>query len=51
MTVDGVLDSENQLNYVYEDISGPAGPLGGEEMAPEPDNPPQLVGATESPFS
>jgi tyrosinase len=49
MTVDDVLDNENQLNYVYEDISGPAGPLGGEEMAPEPDNPPQLVGATAEP--
>jgi tyrosinase len=49
MTVDDVLDSENQLNYVYEDISGPAGPLGGEELVPEPDNPPQLVGATEEP--
>jgi tyrosinase len=50
MTVDDVLDSENQLNYVYEDISGPAGPLEGEEeVVPEPDNPPQLVGATEQP--
>jgi tyrosinase len=49
MTVEDVLDSENQLNYVYEDISGPAGPLGGEDLVPEPDNPAQLVGATEEP--
>ncbi len=49
MTVDATLDSATQLNYVYEDLSGPVGPLGAEQMRPEPDNPPQLVGATEQP--
>ncbi len=47
MTVDATLDSGPQLGYVYEDISGPVGPLGAREMRPEPDNPPQLIGATE----
>ncbi|PEG39737.1 hypothetical protein CQY20_09290 [Mycolicibacterium agri] len=49
MTVDATLDSATQLGYVYEDLTGPVGPLGAEQMRPEPENPPQLVGATEEP--
>ena len=36
-----------QLNYKYEDTSGP---LGEEAMEPEPDHPAQLVGATDKPI-
>jgi tyrosinase len=48
-TVADVLDTATQLNYTYEDTSGPAGPLAAEPMKPEPDHPAQLVGATHQP--
>lgn len=49
-TVADVLDIAAQLNYTYEDTSGPAGPLAAAAMEPEPVNPAQLVGATDHPL-
>jgi tyrosinase len=48
-TVAGVLNTATQLNYSYEDISGPPGPLAAGPMKPEPKHPAQLVGATPEP--
>ena len=35
------------LGYSYEDTSPPAGPLGAEAVAPEPEHPSQMIGATD----
>jgi tyrosinase len=53
-TVQEVLETEAQLHYSYEDISSPAvvSALVAREVAvgltPEPENPPELVGASDS---
>jgi tyrosinase len=45
-----VLDSASQpMNYTYDDVSVP-GPLEVQPVKPEPDHPPQSVGATDQPF-
>jgi tyrosinase len=50
LTTAQVLDSTSvPLNYTYDDVSLP-GPLEVQPVKPEPDHPPQSVGATDQPF-
>ena len=47
-TVQEVLETEEQLHYSYEDISAPVGLEAAVEPTPEPEHPPELVGASDS---
>lgn len=47
-TVQEVLDTKTQLSYRYEDITAPVALEGLMPTAPAPENPPELVGASDS---
>jgi tyrosinase len=47
-TVQQVLETEAQLNYSYEDIAAPVDLEAAVGPTPEPENPPELVGASDT---